>query len=277
MTRTPSFAARSLYVALCCTVAWCSATLGGLVAAPATAQARSMLAFADTPDVRPPRRAMGLECAPYARSVTGIQLFGKASGWWQEAQGHYARGFAPRVGAVMVFRPHRSMALGHVAAVSGVIDSRTILIDHANWSPINGRRGQVEANVRAVDVSPGNDWSEVKVWYAPSRGLGTTRWPVAGFIYNAAPGNIGGGAAPRASYAPASYAPASYANAVFGEAAYAPTPPARAKSYALRAASAPSAPAQPANGSRPTRVHGLPMAGPGSDPVGDIIAGRSRH
>jgi surface antigen len=95
----------------------------------------------------------------------------------------YARGHAPRVGAVMAFQPYGNMALGHVAAVSRVIDSRTVLLRHANWSPIDGRRGQIEDDVRAIDVSPGNDWSEVRVWYAPIQGLGTTAWPVAGFIY----------------------------------------------------------------------------------------------
>jgi len=65
-----------------------------------------------------------------------------------------------------------------------VIDSRTVLISHANWSPINGRRGQIEDNVRAIDVSPDNDWSEVRVWYAPLKGLGTSSYPLYGFIYN---------------------------------------------------------------------------------------------
>jgi len=88
------------------------------------------------------------------------------------------------VGAVMAFKPYGPMVLGHVAAVSRVIDSRTILLRHANWSPINGRRGKIEDNVRAIDVSAKNDWSEVRVWFDPSKALGTTRWPVSGFIYN---------------------------------------------------------------------------------------------
>jgi hypothetical protein len=62
--------------------------------------------------------------------------------------------------------------------------SRTVLLRHANWSPINGVRGQTENDVRAVDVSDANDWSAVRVWYAPIQDLGTTHWPVDGFIYN---------------------------------------------------------------------------------------------
>lgn len=124
-----------------------------------------------------------LQCVPYARQVSGIQIRGDAWTWWDQADGLYRRGHVPRVGAVMSFRPYGSMVLGHVAAVSRVIDSRTVLVRHANWSPINGRRGQIEDDVRAVDVSPDNDWSEVRVWFAPLQALGTTRWPLNGFIY----------------------------------------------------------------------------------------------
>lgn len=130
-----------------------------------------------------------LQCVPYARQVTGVRIFGDAHTWWSQAEGRYARGFKPRVGAVMAFRPHGNSRLGHVAAVSRIVDSRTVLIRHANWSPINGRRGQIEDNVRAIDVSPNNDWSEVRVWYAPLGALGGTHWPLHGFIYNDKPAN----------------------------------------------------------------------------------------
>jgi surface antigen len=124
-----------------------------------------------------------LQCVPYAREVSGIQIYGDAWTWWDQAAGRYARGHVPRVGAVMAFQPYGNMTLGHVAAVSKVIDSRTVLLRHANWSPIDGRRGQIEDDVEAVDVSPDNDWSQVRVWYAPIQSLGTTAWPVSGFIY----------------------------------------------------------------------------------------------
>ena len=129
-----------------------------------------------------------LQCVPYARQVSGIQIYGDAHTWWDQADGRYAKGSTPKVGAVMAFRPYHNMKLGHVAAVSRIIDSRTVLLRHSNWSPINGRRGQIEDDVRAVDVSPDNDWSEVRVWYDPIQGLGTTHWPLEGFIYNKKPG-----------------------------------------------------------------------------------------
>lgn len=124
-----------------------------------------------------------LQCVPYARQLSGVQIYGDALTWWDQAAGRYERGDEPRVGAVMAFIPSGGMRLGHVATVSRVIDSRTVLLDHANWSPINGRRGQIERDVKAIDVSPANDWSQVRVWYDPIGDLGTTAWPVHGFIY----------------------------------------------------------------------------------------------
>ena len=125
-----------------------------------------------------------LQCVPYARRVTGISIFGDAHTWWGQAAGRYARGTRPKVGAVLALKPHGNSRLGHVAAVSRIVDARTILIRHSNWSLINGRRGQIEDNVKVIDVSADNDWSAVRVWYAPLQALGGTHWPVQGFIYS---------------------------------------------------------------------------------------------
>jgi surface antigen len=125
----------------------------------------------------------GLQCVPYARAVSGVEIRGDAHTWWGQAQGRYDRGDRPKVGAVLAFKPHGAMRLGHVAAVRKIVDSRTLLVSHANWSTIGGQRGHIEQDVRVVDASPGNDWSEVQVWYTPNAALGTTHWPVHGFIY----------------------------------------------------------------------------------------------
>jgi surface antigen len=125
----------------------------------------------------------GLQCVPYARALTGVEIRGDAHTWWGQAEGRYARGSKPRVGAVMAFIPHGNMRLGHVAAVRKIIDKRTLLISHANWSTIDGMRGHIEEDVRVVDVSDDNDWSRVRVWYTPNAALGTTEWPLHGFIY----------------------------------------------------------------------------------------------
>jgi len=127
-----------------------------------------------------------LQCVPFARDLSGVQIYGDAHLWWDKADGRYERGNLPVEGSVLSLKSHGSMQLGHVAVVSKIIDNRNILISHANWSPINGRRGQIERNVAARDVSEANDWSRVRIWYAPIGKLGTTAFPVNGFIY---PGN----------------------------------------------------------------------------------------
>jgi surface antigen len=127
-----------------------------------------------------------LQCVPFARAESGIDIRGNALTWWHQAAGRYERGNQPRVGAVMAFAPTGAMPIGHVAVVSRIVSDREILISHSNWSPINGRRGQVERNVRAIDVSTGGDWSRVRVWYAPIGDLGTRVNPIHGFIYPSA-------------------------------------------------------------------------------------------
>ena len=130
------------------------------------------------------------QCVPFARLVSGIQLFGDAYTWWQQALGKYETGFTPRSGAVLCFKPTTRMRLGHVAVVSQVLTDRIIQITHANWSPIEGSRGKIEKDVTLVDVSPQGDWSEVKVWYDPSRDLGGSTYETYGFIYQDAKAKV---------------------------------------------------------------------------------------
>lgn len=119
------------------------------------------------------------QCVTYARSVSDIEIRGNAHTWWAQAEGRYERGSTPRVGSVMVLQPHGRMRLGHVAMVREIVNEREVMLNHANWS----RRGMVESNVLARDVSPNNDWSVVKVWHTPTGQLGLTNYPVYGFIY----------------------------------------------------------------------------------------------
>ena len=126
-----------------------------------------------------PAAAQFWQCAPYAREVSGIQIRGNANTWWGQAAGRYERGNTPKAGAVLAFDATRRMRVGHVAMVSKVVNEREVLLTHANWS----RPGRVETDVRAVDVSAAGDWSQVKVWYGPQGGLGTSSYPTRGFIY----------------------------------------------------------------------------------------------
>jgi hypothetical protein len=123
------------------------------------------------------------QCVPIARTMSGIQIYGDAHTWWDQAEGRYRKGNEPKKGAVLNFMPHGGMKLGHVAAVTKILDDRTILVTHSNWSPYGGRRGYVEKNVRVIDVSEENDWSRVRVWFAPIANMGGNEWPTFGFIY----------------------------------------------------------------------------------------------
>lgn len=120
-----------------------------------------------------------LQCVTYARQVSDVQISGNARDWWGNAEGRYERGNTPRPGAVLAFSGTRAMPYGHVAVVRKVVDDRHILIDHANWSG----PGMVERGVVAVDVSAAGDWSEVRVWYAPTKSVGLRASPAKGFIY----------------------------------------------------------------------------------------------
>src|SRR5882757_870811 len=74
----------------------------------------------------------GWQCVPYARQMSGVQIFGDAWTWWDQATGRYAQGFRPRRGAVLVFKPSGVMKSGHVAVVSKVVSNRIIMVTHAN-------------------------------------------------------------------------------------------------------------------------------------------------
>ncbi len=123
-------------------------------------------------------RYSSLQCVPYAREVSHIDLSGDAFLWWAEAAGRYARGNQPQVGAVLNFRSIGRMPLGHVAVVTAVLDPRTILVTQANWVP-----GTINNDVTMQDVSPDNDWTEVRVELGDTSSLGST-YPTYGFIYD---------------------------------------------------------------------------------------------
>lgn len=120
----------------------------------------------------------GISCVPFARENSNIELVGNAVTWWNHAAGVYARGNEPEVGSVLNFRATGRMPLGHVAVVTDVIGPRIVEIDHANWAA----RGRVSHDIRVEDVSPANDWTEVRVALANGE-FGST-YPTYGFIYD---------------------------------------------------------------------------------------------
>jgi len=135
-------------------------------------------------------RGGGMQCVPFARAASGIELKGNAANWWDAANGVYARGQAPEAGSVLNFRATGSMRLGHVAVVTHVVSSREIEIDHANWAGPGASKGGVSRAIPVVDVSENNDWSAVRVGLGHSGSYGSV-YPTYGFIYDR-PDNGGG-------------------------------------------------------------------------------------
>lgn len=127
--------------------------------------------------VKPKRR---IQCVPYARELSKIQIRGNARTWWKQAEGHYRRSRRPAVGSVLVLK-HKGGSRGHLAVVTQIISDREIIANHANWL----NRGRVHLNTPVRDVSPNNDWSAVRVWYTPGNVLGKSVYPAYGFIYPA--------------------------------------------------------------------------------------------
>ena len=119
----------------------------------------------------------GLTCAPFARELSGIALYGEAFTWWDTAAGQYRRGNRPEVGSVLVFRRSSRLPSGHVSVVSRVINPRQIEVIQANWVS-----EQLDQDQLIVDVSERNDWTEVRVWYPPTNQIGTYTYTAYGFV-----------------------------------------------------------------------------------------------
>lgn len=118
-----------------------------------------------------------VECAPFARELSGVRLWGAAADWWWQAGGRYARTETPTVGSVLVFRRSGRLPSGHVAVVSRVLGRREILVTQANWV-----HHRVSQDQPVIDVSSGNDWSVVRVWWPPVGEMGASDYPTYGFI-----------------------------------------------------------------------------------------------
>lgn len=124
-----------------------------------------------------------LQCVPYAREVSGVQIFGNAHTWWVQAQAKgYKRGAKPKKGAVMVLSKTSRLRYGHVAVVKNIIDSRNIEVTHSNWGSDRETRRMIYNRMRVVDVSDKNDWSAARFWNYPSSSYGSI-YAVSGFIY----------------------------------------------------------------------------------------------
>lgn len=123
-----------------------------------------------------------VQCVPYAREVSGIDLFGDAHTWWRQAEPRYARGQQPAPGAVLVLSNTAKMPHGHVAVVRNIISERQIEVIHSNWGNDRNTRRIIYDSMRVEDISPHNDWSRVRFWNAHVGQFGFP-YPAKGFIY----------------------------------------------------------------------------------------------
>ena len=119
-----------------------------------------------------------MQCVPFARGLSGISLFGDANTWWAQAEGRYQRANAPEIGAVLVLRGYNDASRGHVAVVRAIVSSRELRVDQANWM----NQGEITRNVPVLDVSPANDWSEIRMWWIPTGDWGARVYQAEGFI-----------------------------------------------------------------------------------------------
>lgn len=166
-----------------------AAALAACASTPAPISAggwsRSAPDLAERPPYSPdaaPRVLSGrapLQCVPFARTESGIEIYGDANTWWGQAAGRYPRSNSPAPGSVFVMRGYNDPGRGHVAVVVEIVSSRVIRVDHANWL----NRGEVSVGVPVIDVSPNNDWTQVRVWNVPQAHWGGRVYEAHGFIH----------------------------------------------------------------------------------------------
>ncbi len=122
------------------------------------------------------------QCVPYARAVSGIELYGDAWTWWDQAAGKFARGQSPKRGAVLVFAKGPKLRLGHLAVVIDINGTREIGTTDANWGGSQATRGFIHDDQLISDVSADNSWRQVRVWNKKAKAWGSV-YDTYGFIY----------------------------------------------------------------------------------------------
>ncbi len=131
-----------------------------------------------TPQTGIAEQSKPLQCVPYARVHSGINIYGDAYTWWDKSEGQYEHSQEPLLGSVMMLTGYAGPNRAHLAVVRAMVSQREIRIDHANWF----NDGSVYVDDPVMDVSPANDWTEVRIWNIRSQSWGTRTYLVRGFI-----------------------------------------------------------------------------------------------
>lgn len=137
----------------------------------------------NTPNASGRYASSPVQCVPYAREASGMNIRGDAWTWWEQANPpNYARGYTPMPGAVLVLARTQRMTHGHVAVVKRIINNREIAVSHSNWGSDRKNRRIIYDEVRVRDISPANDWTLVKFWNHGGNNFGFP-YAAKGFIY----------------------------------------------------------------------------------------------
>ncbi len=133
-----------------------------------------------------------LQCVPYAREVSGIDITGDAWSWWDGSLGKYERGHQPRFMSVLVLSRTQRLKLGHVAVVVDIVNPREIRVTHANFGWDSASRHIIYDSMPAIDVSAANDWSLVRFWNYEAKTWGIV-YQASGFVYPEKTGTVTAG------------------------------------------------------------------------------------
>ena len=124
-----------------------------------------------------------IQCVPFVRELSGVDIHGDAYTWWDSAAAQgYRRGHAPQLSAVLVLAKSDRLSLGHVAMVRRIDGPRKIEVTHANWGMDEYTRRLVHDSMPVIDISPDNDWSQVE-FFNEQAGVFGQPYTAQGFIY----------------------------------------------------------------------------------------------
>jgi surface antigen len=124
-----------------------------------------------------------IQCVPFVRELSGVNLYGNAYTWWDSAlAAGYQRGQVPMENAVLVLKKSNRLANGHVAMVRRVVDPGHVELTHANWGSDEYTRRLVHNSMPARDVSAKHDWTSVE-FFNEQAGVWGQPYEAWGFIY----------------------------------------------------------------------------------------------
>ena len=135
----------------------------------------------DTPNAKGYYASSPVQCVPYARQASGLQLYGDGHTWWTQANPPLIRRNYPVPGDVLVLARTNAMRHGHVAVVKAVLGTRDIMLTHSNWGNNRKNRRIIYESVRAQDISPANNWTQIRFWNYDTAAFGRP-YAALGFI-----------------------------------------------------------------------------------------------